>query len=97
MRDYQEHSLGCLWRLNSARTRSIHAENPSGAPGTGGQTAGNLGPGRKGRPCAVPPVGSTVNLAAITGTGIIQHKGGPDAYDAGKARRLGGMVSGECP
>ena len=50
MTDYR----GCLeglFVLGEARTRSISAENPTGAPGAGGRAASNLGPGRKGRPC----------------------------------------------
>lgn len=66
-------SLGTLFTLSDARTRSISAENPTGAPGAGGREASNLGPGRKGRPCIDLPAGSTTTLTEIAGPGIIQH------------------------
>ncbi|MGQ9779511.1 MAG: glycoside hydrolase family 172 protein [Bacillota bacterium] len=73
MVDYLGSDLGGIFRLSQARTRSVSAENPSGAPGEGGKAASNLGPGRKGRPCIDLPAGETAVLAEITGPGIIQH------------------------
>jgi len=66
-------TFGGLPLLRNAVTRSISAENPEGEKGGGGKTASNLGMGRKGRPCITLPQGSTVTLAEIEGTGIIQH------------------------
>lgn len=73
MQELSINSLGGLFRLGGARTRSICAENPSGAPGAGGQAVSNLGAGRKGRPCIELPAGATITLADISGAGIIQH------------------------
>jgi len=73
-------NLGCLPLLIQAETRSISAENPTGAVG-GGATAvpdprgpaAHLGPGWKARPCIELPPGSTTTLAEIAGPGVIQH------------------------
>ncbi|MET1006258.1 MAG: glycoside hydrolase family 172 protein [Propionibacteriaceae bacterium] len=54
-------------------SRSINAENPTGARAAGGQTASHLGPRRKGRPCLTLPAGETTTLAEIEGTGQITH------------------------
>lgn len=59
--------------LASSRTRSISAENPTGAKGAGGRYASNLGMARKGRPCLTLPKGETATLAPIDGPGVIQH------------------------
>ena len=51
-------------------SRSLSAENPTGAKGLGGQ-AGN---GRKGKPCIAPfQAGETVTLADIAGPGCVRH------------------------
>ena len=55
------------------RTRSISFENPTGAPGVGGQAASNLGPGRKGAPARDIKPGETVTLADIRGPGTLRH------------------------
>ena len=72
--------LGDLPLLSSARTRSISAENPTGAVG-GGATevpdpahpAGALGKGWKVRPCITLPKHSTTALADIAGPATITH------------------------
>lgn len=55
------------------RSRSINAENPTGAVGSGGQTSSALGPGRKGTACLPLPSGDTLTLADIEGPGTIRH------------------------
>ncbi|PZF86283.1 glycoside hydrolase family 172 protein [Jiangella anatolica] len=60
-------------RLDRTRSRSISAENPTGAPGAGGAAASRLGPGRKGRPCITIGAGETATIAAIDGPGVIRH------------------------
>ena len=57
---------------NGVGSRSINAENPTGAPGESARAASALGPGRKGR---LPPVapGETLTLADIDGPGMIRH------------------------
>ena len=73
--------LGSLPLLSNAKTRSISAENPTGAVG-GGATAepdannpsSALGRGWKGRACLMDlPVDSVTTLAEIEGPGVIQH------------------------
>jgi hypothetical protein len=54
-------------------SRSISFENPSGAPGEGGKSASNLGPGRKGSPSLEVKPGQTVQLCDIQGPGTIRH------------------------
>ncbi len=54
-------------------SRSISFENPTGAPGEGGQAASRLGPGRKGAAYRVFEPGETVQLADIEGPGTIRH------------------------
>ncbi len=54
-------------------SRSWSAENPDGAPGSGGTAASALGPGRKGSPCVTIPAGGTTVLVDATGPGIIRH------------------------
>ncbi|RZT27580.1 DUF2961 family protein [Kribbella sp. VKM Ac-2569] len=54
-------------------SRSITAENPTGAKGAGGRAASQLGAGRKGRPCLTLPAGETTELAQIEGSGRITH------------------------
>ena len=55
------------------RSRSISFENPTGAPGQGGQAASQLGATRKGAPNRGFKPGETVDLANITGSGTIRH------------------------
>jgi len=74
-------SLGNLSRLSNAVTRSISAENPTGAKGQGGMAtegtgavaARELGRGWKVSPCIHVPGSTTVTLADIRGPGAIQH------------------------
>ena len=73
--------LGNLSRLSSAQSRSISAENFTGAKGKGGMAtegtgalaARELGQGWKVSPSIVIPGGTTVTLADIKGPGVIQH------------------------
>jgi len=73
--------LGNLARLSTARTRSISAENPTGAKGAGGGStdgldtgpARDLGRGWKVRPAIDLDPGSTTTLADIDGPGAITH------------------------
>lgn len=58
--------------LSNGRSRSISAENPTGAKGQGGQAANHLGVGRKGRPYIQLQQGETATIADIKGPGIIQ-------------------------
>ncbi|MHB8863251.1 MAG: glycoside hydrolase family 172 protein [Pirellulaceae bacterium] len=53
--------------------RSISFENPTGAPGAGGQQASRLGPGRKGAPARSVKPGEEVQLCDIQGPGTIRH------------------------
>ncbi|MCK6477798.1 MAG: DUF2961 domain-containing protein [Phycisphaerales bacterium] len=76
--------LSSLTRLQNSQTRSISAENPTGAKSAGAQAspgdpgttpaASDLGKGWKVRPCLkdLQP-GQTVTLADIEGPGVIQH------------------------
>lgn len=54
-------------------SRAITAENPDGAPSSGGAAASPLGPGRKGRAFLPLPAGGTLTLADIDGPGVIRH------------------------
>ena len=73
-------SLGNLSRLSGARSRSISAENPTGAKGagamategTGAQCARDLGPGWKVSPSVNIEPGQTITLADIEGAGAVQ-------------------------
>lgn len=72
--------LGALPLLSDAETRSISAENPTGAKGAGAQAipddssaASLLGQGWKVRPCITLEPNSTSVLADIEGPGIVQH------------------------
>lgn len=72
-----------LTRPPVARTRSISAENPTGAPGGGGRAergshstayaSADLPLGWKKSPCIDLEAGSTTVIADITGPGVIQH------------------------
>lgn len=59
--------------MTRGKSRSICAENPRGEKGGGGKEASNLGIGRKGRPCVTLPQGQDVEIANISGAGVIQH------------------------
>lgn len=62
------------YRLDTGlQSRSISFENPTGAPGEGGQAASRLGPGRKGRPAITLKAGASVQLADIQDRGTIRH------------------------
>ena len=73
--------LGNLSRLSGASTRSISAENRTGAKGQGGMAtegtgavaARELGQGWKVSPCITLAGRGTVVLADIEGPGAIQH------------------------
>jgi hypothetical protein len=72
--------LGSLPLLSDAETRSISAENPTGARANGakavpdaGNAASMLGKGWKVRPCITLAPASTTCLADIEGPGVIQH------------------------
>lgn len=72
--------LGNAFMLSDAETRSISAENPTGARGAGAQAVPNekdpaskLGKGWKARACIDIDPGQTVTVAEITGPAIIQH------------------------
>jgi hypothetical protein len=58
---------------NGLKSRSISFENPTGAPGEGGRTVSNLGPGRKGAPARTIKPEETVTLCDIKGRGTIRH------------------------
>ena len=72
--------LGNLSRLSNAKTRSISAENPDGAPGRGGmatngfggEAATDLGRGWKVAPAVTLAPGQTFELANISGPGAVQ-------------------------
>jgi hypothetical protein len=55
------------------RSRSINAENPSGAPGSAATTASALGPSRKGRPSISIAQNEAAVLADVEGPGVIRH------------------------
>jgi len=72
--------LGTIPLLSEAVTRSISAENPTGAVGGGAKEAPDennpgslLGQGWKIRPCITLDPGTTTTLADIAGPGVIQH------------------------
>jgi len=75
-----------IYILSDAKTRSISAENRSGAKGSGGREdvpldehghpigcARELGRGWKVKPCDTVPAGETLQLADIAGPGAIQQ------------------------
>ncbi len=72
--------LGSLPLLKRAQTRSICAENPTGAVGGGAREtpdqnspASMLGKGWKVRPAITLPAESVTTIASIEGPGVIQH------------------------
>ena len=82
--------LGSIPLLSNATTRSISAENPTGAVAGGAREApgpdhwsSHLGQGWKVRPCITLEPGTTTTLADIQGPGTIQHiwiTVAPEAY-----------------
>jgi hypothetical protein len=76
-------TLGNLYKLSNAKTRSISPENFSGEPGRGGMTtleqgsakdaARELGQGWKVNPFVVIEPGQIFTLAEMSGPGSIQH------------------------
>lgn len=76
-----ESSLGNLFRLSNAKSRSISPENFNGAKGAGGKaTSGTgtfasreLGQGWKVSPSVVIAPGTTFTIAEIEGSGSVQH------------------------
>lgn len=74
-------SLGNLFRLSDARTRSISPENDTGEKGRGGMAeegtgaacARDLGRGWKINPCVTIQAGETREIAHIQGPGAIQQ------------------------
>jgi hypothetical protein len=79
--DSFSHGLSGLSRLSNARSRSISAENPTGAKGQGGQAtegtgavaARELGQGWKVSPSIRLAGDSRVVLADVEGPGLIRH------------------------
>ncbi len=73
-------NLGNLSRLSNAESRSLSAENPTGAKGQGGRhvdpnhgPSRDLGTGWKVRPCVGIKPGETLVLADVDGPGAIQQ------------------------
>lgn len=74
---------GLLGLIQPSRwvSRSITAENPTGAKGAGGRAltgmgerpASQLGQGWKVSPCVELPAGTSLDIAAIDGPGILRH------------------------
>lgn len=59
--------------MDTAESRSINAENPTGERGAGGKTSSDLGPGRKGKAFLDLEPGAETALADIKGSGVIRH------------------------
>lgn len=68
-----ERSLSNLAVLDSADSRSICAENPTGERGKGGTAVGELGKSRKGKAFLDLEAGKETVLADIAGPGVIHH------------------------
>jgi hypothetical protein len=70
-----------IWRLDGSRTRSVSAENPTGAPGVGGRAtegtgaaaARELGLGWKVSPSIDIAAGETATLMDVAGPGVLRH------------------------
>lgn len=81
MPDHTSWMTSSLARRSTAVSRSISAENPTGAPGGGGRaTAGTgaarasrLGPGWKISPSIDIAPGTTAVIAEVEGPGVIEH------------------------
>ena len=81
MYDGLSNSIGNLYLLSGAKTRSICSENLTGEKGKGGMATEGLGSraardlGRKWKvsPCSSIKAGETLQLADIEGPGCIQH------------------------
>lgn len=72
--------LSDVFRLSTAKTRSISSENPTGEKSGGAKAlpdgnnpASMLGAGWKVRPCITLPAGAKIGLADIAGPGVIRH------------------------
>lgn len=65
--------LGNICLLKTTESRSISAENPTGAVGQGGKEKSVLGEGRKGRPQITLAEGEITTIADISGPGMITH------------------------
>ena len=66
-------NLSNIAEIDERDSRSITAENPTGERGRGGMASGELGRGRKGKPCLDLEAGAETEIANIRGTGIISH------------------------
>lgn len=66
-------NLANISEIAERDSRSITAENPTGGKGLGGQAAGPLGKGRKGKAFLDLEPGVETTLADIQGTGVINH------------------------
>jgi hypothetical protein len=85
-----------LSRITNAQTRSISAENPTGAPGCGGMAtegtgancARELGRGWKVSPSKLIRPGETLTLADIDGEGVIQSIWFAGSTDRGLTFRI---------
>jgi hypothetical protein len=67
-------SLTDLAKLSpGVSSRSITAENPTGAPGMGGTASSDLGVGRKGSPAFSLRPNETIVLGDVEGPGVIRH------------------------
>ena len=66
-------TLSDLLAAEGVRSRSINAENPTGAPGAAAAASSHLGPGRKGSAYSALPAGGRLTLADIEGPGVIRH------------------------
>src|SRR5690606_30946689 len=74
-------NMNNIHRLSRAKSRSISAENPTGAKGTGGsatdglsaEQARDLGRGWKVSPAIRVPSGQTAEISNIDGPGAIQQ------------------------
>lgn len=54
-------------------SRSVTPENPRGEAGAGGRAAGQLGPGRKGRPFVDIDPGQTYEICDVAGPGVVRN------------------------
>lgn len=68
-----ERNLSNLAVLDTAESRSINAENPTGEKGKGGTASSDLGKSRKGKAFLDLEAGKETVLADIAGSGVIHH------------------------
>lgn len=66
-------NLSNIAMLDTAESRSISAENPTGERAGGGKALGCLGAGRKGKAFLDLQAGTETALADIKGSGVIRH------------------------